>query len=1207
MPVNFRQKLEKLYYDESGRFGKKHFEKEYQTMIRYGALGQLAENYYLYLYRDLYRNAAYYGAVIFFNRPDEMGNPVRVICLEQDGSERKRDIYIKAALYFITRDCENSMNLSGTVEQVFDMAREKIDAFIDRQPTQRDEAKNFDYDLFNKNIECEEIPLEKHEKIFKDHLLDEHLARLTQKKKEETYPGSRGQAVPGFYLEVERKDLAGGRTFYLKPLIIALKKDGSQYRPKKLEGPIALSYDLDFSGIPQVLIDLFNLFLPSKKDDNESTQKEKHLAQYRPVKDEIIDQLFFLEAVKAVFSLPPDRLFCRYGSEDKEFSTLETIVFEKVSVRFAPSLDKKNVFHIFLKFHTGDGDIIDARNHYHTKLVSDQVCIFVESTDNRYYLAVPGSAGHAPFLAFFEFLEAQDDFYLYDFERIQDALQSIESGCIHIATGLLKKYRFNLLPTPVLKVVTNEQDGRSRRGKSSYNDGNSDDENDVSGYLFSPGTIQSPGNGKAQRSLEEWEKEEEHLDIEFDYEGEIAKYLKRNPDKEVFTYEENEKFETDCFRLLKSDNLLKQQTGRHEQTHRPYLYFSFRDCTSLEWLVENGSNYLNKGFKIYSTKWKRYIGNTSGVIQIQIAADTDWLEFKPLVSDSTKGEKGYKIVEIDPEHQAVTDEKGVLHLVTAAEIEKLTHLYRYKEKYGNIFRVPSRNFFLVEKLYDKRMEDIPRLKDILQHREKLEEFEKIPAYPVSPNLKGQLRHYQEDGFKWLHFLEEYSFSGCLADDMGLGKTVQTLALLQTLKDDKKLKTSLLVVPVSAISNWESEIAKFTPQLTIYRYQGLKREKDPAAWAKTDLIITSYATMRNDIEILKDFTFDYLVLDEAQNIKNYSSQVAKAAKLLEGNHRLALSGTPIENNSMELWSLFDFLMPGFFGTHRWFKYHFAAPIERDGDTEKMALLRKMIYPFILRRKKSEVEQDLPEKIEVLSKLSMTEEQSQLYAETAARFKQEVEEQIESDGIGKSAPQIFAKMLRLRQLCLFPRLVDEQYENVASAKFDHLLELLEDILSGDHKVLVFSQFTQVLKIIRNHLDQQKTLYSYIDGTIQTSAREQQVRTFQEDNETRVFLLSLQAGGVALNLTAADYVVIFDPWWNPAVEAQAIDRSHRIGQTRRVMVYRMVLEHSIEEKMLRLQDRKKALVDDLITTDVGGFKNLDKNDILDLFNFSIVKLNT
>ena len=395
---------------------------------------------------------------------------------------------------------------------------------------------------------------------------------------------------------------------------------------------------------------------------------------------------------------------------------------------------------------------------------------------------------------------------------------------------------------------------------------------------------------------------------------EIKKFLAKHPDKEVISYDRDTEYENKCLQLLKADPLLKQEMDYDPQEKTVCYYYYFKEVDHLGWVMERGKFYLEKGFRVYMTEWKRYIGATGSRILISLSADIDWLEFKPTVHDDLT-DKSFLIDAIDLEKNVITDNKGKLHLLTKEEIDKLTAIQLYAERHGNVFRVPSRNHILIHKLYDKRMEEIPELKEVLNSSKKLDEFREIDDYPISTGFNGQLRGYQKEGFKWLHFLRDYGFSGCLADDMGLGKTVQTLALLQTLKDKNVLKTSLLVAPVSALPNWEMEIEKFTPGLTFHRHLGLKREKDTGGWDNADLVITSYATLRNDIEIFNSFEFDHIILDESQNIKNHLSQVSKAIKILKGNHRLALSGTPIENNTMELWSLFDFLMPGYLGTPR----------------------------------------------------------------------------------------------------------------------------------------------------------------------------------------------------------------------------------------------------------------------------------------------------
>ncbi len=1151
MAGSFKKKLLELYHDETGRFGKKRSSREYEKMIRYGALGQLAENHFLFIYRDLFRSSGYYGAVIFFNIPDELGNPVRVTCIEQDGVEQRRDIYIKAALYFIKEGCKNTMDLSGSAEKVFELAKEKIDSYLDRQTPQGDRFKDFVYDLANRKIKYKEIDTRKVTAVFKDHTLAENLAKLQSKNmpKHVDEIESRTKALPGLNLKIEIQDLTGGKTIYFQPLIIPLKRDGTCGKPRRLEGPATEAYEFDFETVPRVLEDFFKLFILDADQKANQTAKVK-----------MVNQLYFRRIAAEIFasSLASELLFCQPDRTAKEYKALKSFKFKKLAVRFAPSLKQDSRLDIFLRFTNAgsqDNQDLNARDNYEIKIIGEQVYIFFVSAQSEYYLAVPEEPKH--FLPFFNLLVSQREFYLSHFQQISSVLKSIESPFIAVERELLKKYKFNLLPTPILKI---------REGINE----------------------EMPGTPVGER-----------LEIEFDYIEEIKKFVEKNPDKEVYSYDRDEEFESACFALLKSDNLLKQEIGRSEHTQSVYYYFSFRDCHYLEWLIQMGKKYLEKGFSIYSTKWEHYIGNTGSKIQVHVSSGIDWLEFRPLVYYESEN-RSHKIASIDFEQNTVIDEQGMLHLVTKAEIDKLAHIYKYKEKYGTVFRIPSKNHILIQELYDKRMEEIPGLEEVLKTGEKLENFKEIPGYEISPKFRGQLRDYQKAGFQWLYLLREYDFSGCLADDMGLGKTVQALVLLQSLKDRQKLKTSLLVVPVSAIPNWESEIERFTPNLTFYRHQGMKRDKNSRQWGKKDLVITSYATMRNDIEIFEDFNFDYLILDESQNIKNFSAGVSKAARVLKGDHRLALSGTPIENHSLELWSLFDFLLPGFLGTSQWFKNQFTTPIERDKDQEKIELLKKMIYPFILRRKKKEVEQELPEKIEILSKLSMDEEQAALYAKTAAIYRKDLEDQLDDNSVPQADVKIFEKMLRLRQICLFPGLVDEKYTTIPSAKFDYLVELLEEIISEDHKVLVFSQFVQVLTIIRKYLEKEAIDYCYIDGSASVDKREKEIGKFQQEEETKIFLLSLKAGGVSLNLTAADYVIIFDPWWNPAVEAQAIDRSHRIGQTKKVIVYKMVLEHSIEEKMLKLQEQKKALLEDLITSDSGIFKDLSKADLLELFTW-------
>jgi len=1153
--MTFKEKLLQLH-EKMTRPGAGGAE-EYQKMIRYGGLGELGENYFLYLYRDIYRNSAYYGAIIFLNKPDELGNPVCIYCIEQDGVEQTRNIYIRAALFFLKNEHRNTMEVavSGKITEVFDRAKEKINDYIEHIPAPKAALEKFEFDVANQEVQFNEIQLKEFTRKFETRTLKEQLAKLQETPGAEPAAPDNGEkavARLGLILKVDYSEMGEGKKILFQPAVIPLKQNGQYGNPRKLLPTEVSKYELtDFSPLLKLCLDhLATLEHPLFNDS---------------LKVKIINQLYFSQLMEEMFSLPEESRFCQADNFKKTFSPLKTIKFTSARVRFAPSLAKETVFKIRLKLSTaapGDGETnrleVDAGDDYIIQVTRKEqdappkFCIFFTSPEDDHYLAVPEEAVISHFHGLFKFLESGQEFFLYDFDNILAALKAVESEHLHVDAQLLKKYTLQLRPAPVLKIY--------------------------------PPDVEK--------------EKDQHLEVDFDYRREIKKFLAKHPDKEVIRFERDMEYENKCLQLLKADPLLKQEMDYDPQEKSVCYYYYFKEVDYLGWVIDRGKFYLEKGFRVYMVEWKRYIGAAGSSIWITLSADIDWLEFKPMVHDALT-EESFLIEAIDLEKNAVTDNHGKLHLLTKEEIDKLIAIQLYGERHGNVFRIPSRNHILIQKLYDKRMEEMPELKEILNSHKKLEEFREIDDYPLSTRFNGQLREYQREGFKWLHFLRDYGLSGCLADDMGLGKTVQTLALLQTLKDKKLLKTSLLVAPVSAIPNWEMEIEKFTPALTFYTHIGIKREKDTEEWVDADLVITSYATLRNDIEVFNQFQFDHIILDESQNIKNHLSQVSRAVKLLKGNHRLALSGTPIENNSMELWSLFDFLMPGYLGTHRWFTQQFAVAVERDKNNERVDLLRKMIYPFILRRKKGEVEAELPEKTEIVTKLRMEDEQLKLYVETAKYYREELEKEIDEKGVSKSSIKILEGMLRLRQVCLFPRLVDKKFDWIPSAKFDHFTELMEDILAEDHKVLVFSQFVEVLKILKGYFDEAGIAYSYIDGSTHINDRRRTVEEFQQDENRRVFLLSLKAGGVALNLTAADYVVIFDPWWNPAVEAQAIDRSHRIGQTKKVLVYRMVVERSIEAKMLQLQEEKRALVENLITSDAKTFKNLKKEDIIGLFS--------
>jgi len=477
-------------------------------------------------------------------------------------------------------------------------------------------------------------------------------------------------------------------------------------------------------------------------------------------------------------------------------------------------------------------------------------------------------------------------------------------------------------------------------------------------------------------------------------------------------------------------------------------------------------------------------------------------------------------------------------------------------------------------------------------RAEMRAFQGIETASQPAGFVGQLRDYQCDGLGWMHFLRRFSFGGCLADDMGVGKTPQVLALLETRRElraaGEPLGPSLVVVPKSLVFNWMQEAARFTPQLRMLDHTGLARAGNN--FAAYDAIVTTYGTLRRDALRLKDVEFDYIVLDEAQAIKNAAAESAKAARLLRGRHRLALSGTPIENHLGELWSLFEFLNPGMLGAASVFKMAGISARKPDEDTRK--LLAQALRPFILRRTKEQVARELPLKTEQTIFCEMEPAQSKLYGELRQHYRNALLKRIETDGLAKSKIQVLEALLRLRQAACHPGLLDPKRIGEPSAKLEVLLDQLREVLDEGHKALVFSQFTSLLAIVRDRLDQAGAVYEYLDGA--TRDRQARVERFQNDPGCRLFLISLKAGGLGLNLTAAEYVFLLDPWWNPAAEAQAVDRVHRIGQTKRVFAYRLIARGTVEEKVLELQNTKRDLAAAIIGEDNSLIRDLRREDL-------------
>ena len=1145
MPT-LKEKLFKIFDEGLGKQKKHHNVREYDMMIRYGALGEITEDYFLFIYRDTYRSPAYYGAVLFFNKRDKSGRTVTISCFEETGEERERLIYIYAAIHFLKNNYSNLLKLNGKVELVFETAKAKINNFMKgKEPKSTQTIEDFNFDIKDQKIKVVELKTKNKDKRtqIKNKNIDALLAKVLKPEQEEEKIQfeKKGKIEIALKLD-ELGNLLDKNSFNFSPIIISNKNKLVKFGKTELQSinKLLLKYKLDKDN--KVLLNFVELYISLY---NNGLSDNKCIS--------VLNDLYFEKISKIVFEKDFGNVFFKTSNIKNDFFNLKTEIFTKIEVKFAPSLTKNYSFSIFLNFITESGSIISGKDTYIIKIFNDSVYVYFKDQQDNHYFTKPDIDEN--FIDFFRFIEKENKYQIEYLDSLTDALKQLQTKHIDIKSSLIKKYNFKFLPTPVLKIVK---------------------ENHQS--LFTDKIV-----------------------LEFDYLESIKPYLKKNPDKELFFYDKNNEFEQECYSVLDNDKNLNKEISydNYNQSIIPNYYFKEND--SLQWLVFQGEKYLKKGFRIYSNEQKQYIGNINGKFSISTKSGINWLEFSPEITDSLTGTKLHISSIIDEKNGLISDKKGKLHLITKEQIQKLKDIFIYGEKSGDYYKIPSKNFILINKLYDDRMDDIPQIKDIIANNKKISDFKKIKEYKLSKNFKGKLRTYQKAGFNWLNFLRDFGFSGCLADDMGLGKTVQTIAFLQTLKDDNKLETSVLVVPVSAIPNWENEISKFSNNIKYLRHIGVNRKNTNNNWKEYDLIITSYATLRNDIELFKEYDFDYIILDESQNIKNHNSQISKAAKLVNSKHRLALSGTPIENNSFELWSLFDFLMPAYLGSFSWFRNKFEKQ-DRNFESEKSErteLLKKMIFPFMLRRKKIEVEKDLPPKTEIIVKLKMNEEQQSAYEETARKYRDELDLEKENKSETKNnAIKVLEGILRLRQICLFPQLADENYKNIGSAKFEHFKTQIKEILAKGHKVLIFSQFTKVLSILKENIESENIKYSYLDGSTSVAKRKEAIDKFQETEETSVFILSLKAGGVAINLTKADYVIIFDPWWNPAVEAQAIDRSHRIGQKRNVIVYKMVLENSIEEKMLKLQDKKRDLFENIITTDSNSFKDLSKEELLDLF---------
>lgn len=589
-------------------------------------------------------------------------------------------------------------------------------------------------------------------------------------------------------------------------------------------------------------------------------------------------------------------------------------------------------------------------------------------------------------------------------------------------------------------------------------------------------------------------------------------------------------------------------------------------------------------------------------LDLNAAKDLLWFDAECYCGEDKIGLEDLKRYAEDKKGFLKTGDGRILKITNFEELEKFIMMLESFYARGNggfegkLYHATELEYiFTSSKYYNAKM-----AKSFTSFIKEAQSGKPVEKVKIPSKFNKILRDYQKEGINWFYFLRKYHFAGILADDMGLGKTLQSLVLLE--KEKIEGKPSAVICPKTLLYNWKSEAEKFTPDIRALVIDGnpaerLLKIKDVK---KYDLIITGYATMKKDSEIYKKnkIKFNYCILDEAQFIKNHATKNAQIVKKVDADYRLALTGTPLENSVSEIWSIFDFLMPGFLGSNRAFVKKFEKPIMKENNAAALNNLRKKIECFMLRRTKKEVLKELPPKIEQISNCHLEPAQNILYQEILASVKKEIFETVKDKGFNKSRIHILAGLTKLRQVCNHPALLlkEKKYGKYESAKLNMFLELLDEIIGNNRKVLVFSQFTTMLDILAEELKKNKIKYNYLSG--KTRARQEVVKDFNENENKKVFLISLKAGGTGLNLTSADNVIIFDPWWNPSVENQAIDRTHRIGQKNSVNVYRLITAGTIEEKIMKLKEKKKFLFDSLVGESKDLFNKLTWDDIKELF---------
>ena len=662
---------------------------------------------------------------------------------------------------------------------------------------------------------------------------------------------------------------------------------------------------------------------------------------------------------------------------------------------------------------------------------------------------------------------------------------------------------------------------------------------------------------------------------------------------EPFTVERNANVE-----LQLIGSLLRQHPDFGEQLHLDHFYLHKSKFMDENWFLDAFEDWQARGIKVlgFNELYPHKLNPHKAQISVTVTSGINWFDTKIALQF---GQQKVKLKHLQKavrnKNKFIPLDDGSTGILPEEWLEKFTQYFQLGELKEETLRTPKVNFFDIAHTYDEECLDSDVKAELSVLKLKVADFKGLEEVEVPGDLKATLRDYQKDGLNWLNFLDEFNFGGCLADDMGLGKTLQIIAFILSQRKKTKANSNLVVVPTSLVFNWQAEVEKYAPSLKVLKLHGANRSIDITEFNSYEIILTTYGTLLNDVRWLKKYRFNYIILDESQAIKNPASQRYKAACLLQSRNKILLTGTPIENHTFDLYGQLSFACPGLLGSKQYFKEHYSTPIDKFKNKKRARELQQKTSPFILRRTKEQVAKELPEKTEVIIYCQMGAEQRKVYDAYAQQYRDYLQHQKDED-IPRHSMHILKGLTKLRQICNATALLsDEPAYGYASAKIDVLMEQVES-KAPHHKILIFSQFVSMLDLIKAEFEKRKIAYQYLTG--QTKDRAGEVEAFQTNEDVRVFLISLKAGGTGLNLTEADYVYLVDPWWNPAVENQAIDRSHRIGQNKTVVAVRLIAPDTIEEKIRILQESKKILADELVDDSNALLKSFSKAELLELF---------